>query len=87
MLGNILTDINIVGDSYSFGFERNEMIDLDVPNLLIKNIEILDANKAEANYFKNQNFIVFANRGIRNYFIDSYWEDSELILEQLKIVR
>lgn len=82
---NIIHQIDIQGNLcvFKFSFDSNEeprSLPLNIPD-----IEVIPANKGEISIFSGKNFIVFNILEERIYFIDEFWEESALILDQLDI--
>ena len=82
---NIIHQIDIDGGNCVFAFSMDRDKYTAPMCLKIGNIEIIPADKNESISFKGKTFIVFNDLGEKAYFIDEYFDDAALILNQLGI--
>ncbi len=86
---HIIHEIEIENGNFGFRLSPDKEKNSSSGIIKVEKIKLLPANKGESIFFKAKDFMVFEIEefGGRGYFIDEYFEETHLILEQLDIQR
>ena len=68
-----------------FKFSMDIKKDIRPVTFKIQDIEVIPADKSESFVIERKNFIVFNEFETKAYFINDYWDEAFLILDQLDI--